>query len=74
VDDADSPLQRQGDGKPGFGHRVHGRRDQGNAHADLTGQLGAEIHVLRQNRRMGRNEQYIVEGQGFLEQAHDHVP
>jgi hypothetical protein len=67
VDDTDAAGLRHGDGEPMLGHRVHGRRQQGNAELDRTRQVGAGIGLRGQNRRFRRPQQHIVERQGLAE-------
>jgi hypothetical protein len=67
VNDPHAPLPGHLDRHPGLGHRVHGRRHQGDVQGYLAGQEGPELRVLRMDLRVPRNEQDIIEGQAFLE-------
>jgi len=70
VDDADAPLLRQRDGEPRLGHRVHGGRNQRDVQGDVAGEPGIELHVAGQDRRVGGDEQYVIEGERLLNQPH----
>ena len=54
-----------GDGQAPFGHRVHGRRDQGNAQFDLARQLGGCAHLGGHDVGWTGFKQNIVEGEPF---------
>ncbi len=70
MDNADAAFLRQGNGQSRFSHRVHRRRHQRNIEGNGAGQLGLEAHVLGQHRGISRKKQDIIEGQGFLNNAH----
>ena len=61
VDDAEPALLGHGDGDLGFGHRVHRRAHQRDTERDAIGQAGRNIDIFRQHRRLGGNQQNIVE-------------
>ena len=46
VDDADAAQLRQGDGHAALGDRVHGRRHQGDADAQVPGDAGVQVHLI----------------------------
>ena len=49
MDDADAAGLRHGDGETGFGHRIHGRRQQWYIEFDGAGEAGANVGVGRQH-------------------------
>ena len=72
VDDAHAALLGQGDGQAGLGHGVHGRREQRNIEADLACQPGLQPDLARHDRRVGRYEEDVVEGQRLFANPHKH--
>ena len=70
VDDADAALLRQRDGQPRLGHRVHRGGDQRDVQRDVAGELGRELNVAGEDRRVGGDEQHVIEGQRLLNQPH----
>ena len=70
VNDADAAFLRDGDREPRFGDRVHRGRRDGDVQGDAAGQPRLEADFARQDGRVGGNQQYIVEGEGFLHHAH----
>ncbi len=66
VDDANATFLRHGDGQAGFGDGVHGRGNQRNVQLDFAGQAGLEADILRQNLGISRDQENIIESQGFL--------
>ena len=67
VDDAYAAFLGDGDGQPGFGDRVHGRRHERQVQADVSGELGGERGVLGQDLGERWHQQYVVEGERFAE-------
>ena len=63
VDEAEPAVQRHGDGHPGFGHRVHVRRDDRDVEAQSFRQLGVELRVARKDFRIKRGQRHIVVGE-----------
>ncbi len=74
VDDANPALLCQGNGQTRFGHRIHGGGQQRRIQVDVAGQLRAQANVAWQNIGISRNEQNVVEGKGFLDNAHGERP
>jgi hypothetical protein len=70
VNDPDAAFLGHGDSEARLGDRVHGRRDQRNIEGDAPGQTCGEIHILGQHRGMGGQQEDVVEGEGFLYDAH----
>jgi hypothetical protein len=71
MDDPHAPFLRQCNGEPGFGHRIHGRRQQWNVQLDPTSDLRLEIDLFGQYIGVGGLEQDIIKRKGFLFYAHD---
>ena len=67
VHDADTAFLGDGNGKPRFGHGVHGRRHQRQVELDVARKLRGERGVLGQNLGVSRDQQHVVEGQRFAE-------
>ena len=65
MDDADAALARERDREAGLGHRVHRRRDDRDRELDRGREAGARRDVVRQDVRLGRNEEDVVEGEPF---------
>ena len=70
VDDADTALLGDGDGETGFGDRVHCSRDDRQVEADGAGQLRGEVDLAGQHLGISRDEQHVIEGECFLQDAH----
>ena len=70
VNDADAAFLGDGDGEARLGDGVHGGRQQRQIEADAAGELGGEVDLARQNFRVGRDQQDVIEGEGFFEDAH----
>ena len=66
VNDADTAFLRQSDCQAGFGHGIHGCRDQRHAQADVASQLGFERNIARQYIGMCGDEQDVIKRQCFL--------
>ena len=66
VEDADPALTRERDREPGLGDGVHRRRDNRNRKLDALGEVRPRRNVVRQDARLRRNEQHIVEREPFL--------
>ena len=71
VDDADAALLRQRDRQARLGDGIHRRGQQRNVQIDVAGKLGAQADFARQHIGVGRNEQDVVKGQSFLDDAHE---
>ena len=63
VDDAESTFPRDGDGEAGFGHGVHGSRDEGDVQVKAGGKVDADVDLGGQDVRSSGYEQDVVEGQ-----------
>ena len=61
VQDADAALAGHGDGHPGLGHGVHGRRRQGYVEPDPAGELGASADLRGDDVGLVGLQQHIVE-------------
>jgi hypothetical protein len=70
VDDADAAFLGDGDRQARLGDRIHGGRDQRHIQPDPARDLGGEIDLAWQNFRIGRNQEDVVEGESFFEDAH----
>ncbi|MPN23666.1 hypothetical protein SDC9_171059 [bioreactor metagenome] len=70
VDDADTALLSQSNGKTPFRHGIHGGREQRKVQGNVAGQLGSKTDIAREDLRMCGDEQHVVEGEGFLQQSH----
>ncbi len=62
VNDADAAFLRHADGRAGFRHRIHGRRDDGNIQRDVSRQIRRRVDITRQNIGRRRNQKQIVKG------------
>ena len=65
VDHSQTSLTGQRDGEPGFGDGVHRRRDDRDLDRDSASEPRRSGNVVRENTRLGRDEQDVVEGQPF---------
>ena len=65
VQDADAAELGHGYGQAGFGDGVHRRRHDRQVDAQVTGEPGAELDILRQHDRMGGDEGDVVVGKCF---------
>jgi hypothetical protein len=74
VDDADAAFLGQRDREARLGDGVHRGGHSGRFRSISAGQAGAQADVARQDFRVGGLEQDVVEGEGFLDQAHRGVP
>ncbi len=70
VNDADAAFLRDGDGEAGFGDRVHGGREQGEVEPNAAGDARRQVDFPGQYFRVGRDEEDVVEGEGFFEDSH----
>jgi hypothetical protein len=61
VDHAEPALLRHRDGESGLGHRVHGGAHQRHVEADVPRQPRRHVDLGRQDVRMLRHEQHVVE-------------
>ena len=66
VDDPDPALAREGDREPRLGDGVHRRGDDRDLDHDRAGEARGGAHVVRQHRRLGREQEDVVEGQALL--------
>ena len=66
MDDADPTLARERDRESRLADGVHRRRDDRNAQLDRARQSCPRRHVVREDARLGRHEQDVVERQPFL--------
>ncbi len=66
VDDPDAALARERDRHARLGHRVHRGGADRDRELDLAGEARAGRDLVRKHRRLGRNEQDVVERQTFL--------
>ena len=69
VHDADAAFLRDRDREAVLGDRVHGGRHDRQVQADGAGELRGEADFVRQHFGVGRHEQDVIEGEGFLENA-----
>jgi hypothetical protein len=72
VNNADAAFLSQRDGQTSLGHGIHGSGHQRNIEADVTGQLRGQIHLVRQHRGMGGQQEDIIVGEGFFGDADRH--
>ena len=72
VDDPDAALLGQGDGHPGHGHGVHGRADEGDVERDVPAQARRDRGVLGDDVGLGREDEDVVEGEGFPDLVVEH--
>ena len=70
VNDADTPLLRERNRKPSVGHRIHRRRNERDVQRNVAGELGRKLYVAGEDRRVGGDEQHVIESQRFLYQPH----
>ena len=70
VDDADAAFLRDRDREAGLGDRVHRRGHERQVEADAAGEARRQVHFARQHVRVRRDEQDVVEGECFLDDAH----
>ncbi len=64
VQHARAALARHGHGHPRLGDGIHGRRNQRHPQRDASAQRRRRIRLARHDRRVGRQQQHVVEGQG----------
>ncbi len=69
VHDADAALLGEGNGQACLGDRVHGRRHQRDVEPDLAGQVRGQADIPGQDAGVGGQQEYVVEGEGFLGNA-----
>ena len=62
VDDAETALQRHGDGHARLSHGVHGRGNEGQRELDVARNTGLKRHDLCAEVNMTRHEQEVVVG------------
>ncbi len=70
VNDADAAFLGDGDGEAGLGDRVHGGREQRKVEPDAAGDARPQVDLPGQYLRVGRDEEDVVEGEGFFEDSH----
>ena len=63
--DADAALLRHGNGHARLGDGIHGRGEQRSVERNSACELGLRAHLRGHDVAVGRNQQHIVEGQGF---------
>ena len=66
VDDPDAAFARERNRHARLGHRVHRGGADRDRKLDLAGEARAGRDLVRKHRRLGRNEQDVVERQTFL--------
>ena len=66
VEDADPAEPRERDRHPRLGDGVHRRGDDRDLERDRARQAGRGGDVVREDGRLGRDEQDVVEGEAFL--------
>lgn len=69
VDDPEAPFLSQRDGQLGLGHRVHRRRQDGQVQRDPGGELGAGVDLPREQFRVARFQQDVVERDALIGNA-----
>ncbi len=62
MQNADPTLLRHRDSEPGFGHRIHCRRQQGNIEAHQLRELGRDVRLTRHHVGRTGHEQHVVKG------------
>ncbi len=72
MDYAHASLLGHGDGEARLGDGVHGGGHQRGVERDALGELGLGADLGGDYVGVGRDEQYIVEGEGFGDRACDH--
>ena len=60
------PSLGQGDGETGLGDGVHGRGDQRNVEVDVARQARLQVDFGGQDLGVGRQEEDVIECQGFV--------
>jgi len=63
---ADASFSCQSDSHRRFRDGVHGSGHNGDVEGNVTRKTGVKIHFTREDVRVRRNQQYIVESQSFL--------
>jgi hypothetical protein len=66
VQHTDAAAPREGDRHPRLGDGVHRRGDERDLERDRARQARGRDDVVREDRRLGRDEQDVVEGEAFL--------
>jgi len=66
VDDADATFLGHGNGQARFGHGIHRGRQQRDIERQIAGQFGLQGGVDRQDVRISRDEQHVIECECFL--------
>ncbi len=72
VDHPQPPLAGHADGRPRFGHRIHGGGNQRDAEFDFPGQPRGQVGLLGQNGGVGRHQEHIIKGQTFPDRDFRH--
>jgi hypothetical protein len=67
VHDPDTALLRQGDRQTTLGDGIHGRRNQWQIEVDVARQARLERDIARHDRRVGGEEEDVVERQRPLD-------
>ena len=65
VDDAYASLPCKGYGHGRFGYCVHSGGHDRDVEGDVPRKAAAEVHLLRKNFRIRRDEEHVVEGKAF---------
>ena len=73
MNDADATLLRERDRQRRFGYGVHRSRTQRNLQTDVARELSGGVSLVRENVRAIGNQEYVVEGQSFVDIGCDHV-
>ena len=71
VHHANAAFLCQRNGKTSFSDGVHGGRDERDVQPNTAGELSRQVDVAWQYFRVRRHEQDVVEGECFLNDAHD---
>ena len=72
MNDAEASLLRHGNRHVRLGHRVHGGADDRNIQPDVARDLGLRVGVRGHDFGMRRQEQNVVECEGFGNGKMDH--
>ena len=70
VHDADAAFLRERNREAGFGDGIHRRRHERDVQCDVPGEFCRQLHVAGKYRRVGGDEQHVIEGQRLLNQPH----
>ena len=70
----EAALLRDGDRESRFGDGVHGSGQDRQIQSDRASELRAQVSVARQEVGVCRDQEHVVEGECFLENAHGGNP